>query len=42
MVFIYLLGVESKLCTEISTSTAKNFPLATFIDTPGLVDGKMQ
>lgn len=28
--------------TEICTSTARRFPLVTFIDTPGLVDGDMQ
>lgn len=30
------------LTTEISTSKQKRFPLVTFIDTPGLVDGDMK
>jgi len=34
-------GVVDYLTTEISTSKAKRFPLVTFIDTPGLVDGEM-
>ena len=29
------------LSTEISTSKQKKFPLVTFVDTPGLVDGDM-
>jgi len=34
-------GVVDYLTTEITTSKAKKFPLVTFIDTPGLVDGEM-
>ena len=34
-------GVVDFLCTEISTSKQKKFPLVTFVDTPGLVDGDM-
>jgi GTPase Era involved in 16S rRNA processing len=30
------------LCTEISVSTERKFPLITFIDTPGLVDGTLK
>lgn len=30
------------LSTEISTSKKRQFPLITFIDTPGLVDGGME
>ena len=30
------------LTTEVSTSKQKKFPLITFIDTPGLVDGDME
>ena len=29
------------LQTEVSTSKQKKFPLVTFVDTPGLVDGDM-
>ena len=29
------------LATEVTTSKQKKFPLITFIDTPGLVDGEM-
>ena len=29
------------LTTEVSTSKQKKFPLITFVDTPGLVDGDM-
>ena len=29
------------LCTELCDSIAKRFPLVTFIDSPGLVDGNM-
>lgn len=29
------------ISTEISTSKQKKFPLVTFVDTPGLVDGDM-
>lgn len=32
----------SAITTEVSTSTARQFPMITFIDTPGLVDGDMQ
>ncbi|XP_018017429.1 uncharacterized protein LOC108674042 [Hyalella azteca] len=35
-------GVPDYLNTEISTSKARKFPLVTFIDTPGLVDGDMK
>ena len=35
------LGVVDYLSTEISTSKQKRFPLVTFVDTPGLVDGDM-
>ncbi|KAL7648332.1 UNVERIFIED_CONTAM: hypothetical protein RMT77_000238 [Armadillidium vulgare] len=35
-------GVVDYLSTEISTSKQKKFPLITFIDTPGLVDGDMK
>ena len=34
-------GVVDYLSTEISTSKQKKFPLVTFIDSPGLVDGDM-
>lgn len=34
-------GVMDYLQTEISTSKQKKFPLVTFVDTPGLVDGDM-
>jgi len=34
--------VMDYLNTEITTSKQKKFPLITFIDTPGLVDGEMQ
>ena len=34
-------GAVDYLTTEIATSKAKRFPLVTFIDTPGLVDGEM-
>ena len=36
-----MLGVVDYLTTEISSSKQKKFPLLTFIDTPGLVDGDM-
>jgi hypothetical protein len=35
-------GVVDYLNTEISTSKQKKFPLVTFVDTPGLVDGDMK
>lgn len=35
-------GVLENLCTELSISTDRKFPLVTFIDTPGLVDGTTQ
>ncbi|XP_059490341.1 uncharacterized protein LOC132205358 [Neocloeon triangulifer] len=35
-------GVVDFLSTEISTSKQKKFPLVTFVDTPGLVDGALQ
>lgn len=34
-------GLLEYLSTEISTSKQKKFPLVTFVDTPGLVDGDM-
>ena len=34
-------GLIDYINTEVSTSKAKKFPLVTFIDTPGLVDGDM-
>lgn len=34
-------GLLEYLQTEISTSKQKKFPLVTFVDTPGLVDGDM-
>jgi len=34
-------GVVDYLSTEISTSKQKKFPLVTFVDSPGLVDGDM-
>jgi len=34
-------GVIDYLSTEISTSKQKKFPLVTFVDSPGLVDGDM-
>ena len=38
---LFVLGLISYLNTEICTSKQKKFPLVTFIDTPGLVDGGM-
>ncbi|XP_015275501.1 PREDICTED: uncharacterized protein LOC107117851 [Gekko japonicus] len=35
-------GVAEYLSTEICTSKQKQFPLITFLDTPGLVDGDMK
>ncbi|XP_061446683.1 uncharacterized protein LOC133367046 isoform X1 [Rhineura floridana] len=35
-------GVPEYLSTEICTSKQKQFPLVTFLDTPGLVDGDMK
>ncbi|CAG0916245.1 unnamed protein product [Notodromas monacha] len=35
-------GVVDYLNTEISTSKQKKFPLITFVDSPGLVDGDMK
>jgi hypothetical protein len=34
-------GLLNYLTTEISSSKQKKFPLVSFIDTPGLVDGAM-
>ena len=34
-------GVVDYLSTEISASKQKKFPLITFVDSPGLVDGDM-
>ena len=36
-----VLGLLNYLTTEISSSKQKKFPLVSFIDTPGLVDGAM-
>jgi hypothetical protein len=36
-----LSGLLEYISTEISTSKTKKFPLVTFVDTPGLVDGDM-
>ena len=41
MHFLFVSGLISYLNTEICTSKQKKFPLVTFIDTPGLVDGGM-
>ena len=30
------------ISTEVSTSKERQFPMITFVDTPGLVDGDMQ
>ncbi|EGD72335.1 hypothetical protein PTSG_00356 [Salpingoeca rosetta] len=35
-------GLKSSIVTEVSASRQKAFPLITFVDTPGLVDGEMQ
>ena len=37
----HLSGLVDYLQTEVSTSKQKKFPLVTFVDTPGLVDGDM-
>lgn len=39
---LFHLGVPEYLSTEICTSKQKQFPLVTFLDTPGLVDGDMK
>lgn len=39
--FCFYLGLLNYINTEVSTSKAKMFPLVTFVDTPGLVDGDM-
>lgn len=36
------LGATPHLSTEVSTSRRRHFPLLTFIDTPGLVDGSFE
>jgi hypothetical protein len=36
-----IAGLVDYLQTEVSTSKQKKFPLVTFVDTPGLVDGDM-
>ncbi len=46
-IYLYMLyeempGVVDYLSTEISTSKQKKFPLVTFVDSPGLVDGDMR
>eukprot|EP00056_Hartaetosiga_gracilis_P000269 m.37134 g.37134 ORF g.37134 m.37134 type:complete len:494 (+) comp10136_c0_seq1:98-1579(+) len=35
-------GIYNSIVTEVSTSRQKRFPLVTFVDTPGLVDGDMK
>lgn len=35
-------GVQSCISTEVCTSKHKNFPMITFVDTPGMVDGDMK
>eukprot|EP00055_Hartaetosiga_balthica_P017508 m.118011 g.118011 ORF g.118011 m.118011 type:complete len:502 (-) comp9336_c0_seq1:451-1956(-) len=35
-------GIYNSIVTEVSTSRQKSFPLITFVDTPGLVDGDMK
>lgn len=42
LLFIIHLGVPEYLSTEICTAKQKQFPLITFLDTPGLVDGDMK
>ena len=37
----FIAGLVDYLQTEVSTSKQKKFPLVTFVDTPGLVDGDM-
>ena len=39
---LFISGVIDYLSTEISTSKQKKFPVVTFVDTPGLVDGDMK
>ena len=41
-IFFVSIGVVNCISTEICTSKARNFPLITFVDTPGLVDGDMR
>lgn len=36
------LGTLDYLMTEISTSKKRQFPMVTFIDSPGMVDGGME
>ena len=38
---LFIPGLVDYLQTEVSTSKQKKFPLVTFVDTPGLVDGDM-
>lgn len=38
---VRFLGLLNYITTEISSSKQKKFPLVSFIDTPGLVDGAM-
>lgn len=40
-IFCFALGLLEYISTEVSTSKQKKFPLVTFVDTPGLVDGDM-
>eukprot|EP00042_Codosiga_hollandica_P052945 m.680595 g.680595 ORF g.680595 m.680595 type:complete len:215 (-) comp58595_c0_seq1:1547-2191(-) len=35
-------GVIDCITTEVSLSKSRKFPMVTFVDTPGLVDGEMQ
>ena len=39
--FFSFLGLIEYINTEVSASKSKKFPLVTFVDTPGLVDGDM-
>ena len=41
VILIQMPNLTDYLSTEISTSKQKKFPLVTFVDTPGLVDGDM-
>lgn len=41
VILVQMPNLTDYLSTEISTSKQKKFPLVTFVDTPGLVDGDM-
>ena len=41
VIIVQMPNLTDYLSTEISTSKQKKFPLVTFVDTPGLVDGDM-